>query len=90
MLPTFEYLCLNKFCNSGQSTFIGYREWYHSLASPNKVRLNLWTFTPSTKQCVLIQSFKWSRCASASSSGFPVVALKFVADAAVVVGLEGD
>ena len=71
MLPTFEYLCLNKFCNSGQSTFIGSREWYHNLVSPNNVRLNLWTFTPSTKQCVFTQSFEWSRCPSASSSGFP-------------------
>ena len=48
----------NKFCTSGQSTFMGSNEWYHNLASPNNVRLNLWTFTPSTKQCVFIQSFE--------------------------------
>ena len=71
VLPTFEYHCLNKFCNSEQSTFMGSNEWYHSLASPNNVRQNLWTFTPSTKWCVFIQSFEWSRCASASLSGFP-------------------
>ena len=71
MLPTFEYLCLNKFCNPGQSTFMGSREWYHNLASPNNVRQNLWTFTPSTKQCAFIQSFEGSRCTSTSSSDFP-------------------
>ena len=71
MLPTFQYCCLNKFCNSSQSTFMGSNEWYHNLASPNIVRLNLWTFTPLTKQCVFIQSFEQSRCISASSSGFP-------------------
>ena len=71
VLPTFEYLCLNKFCNSGQSTFIGSREWYHNLASHNNVRLNLWTFTPWTKQCIFIQSFEQIRCTYASSSGFP-------------------
>ena len=71
VLPTLEYHCLNRFCNSGQSTFIGSNEWYHSLASPNNVRQNLWTLTPSPKQCAFIQSFEWSRCTSASSSGFP-------------------
>ena len=71
VLPTLEYHCLNKFCNSGQSTFMGYNEWYHSLASPNSVRQNLWTLIPSTKWCAFIQSFEWSRCASASSLGFP-------------------
>ena len=49
VLPTFEYCYLKKFCNSGQSTFIGSNEWYHSLASTSNVRQNLWTFTPSTK-----------------------------------------
>ena len=71
VLPTFEYLCLSKFCNSGQFTFIGSRDWNHNLASPNNVRQNLWTFTPSTKWWAFIKSFEQSRCASASSSGFP-------------------
>ena len=71
VLPTFEYLNLNKFCNLGPSTFIGSNEWYHNPASCNSVRQNIWTFTPLTKQCVFIQSFEQIRCASASSSGFP-------------------
>ena len=71
VLPTFEYCCLNRFYNPYQSTLIGSNEWYHSLASPNSVRQNIWTLTPSTKWCAFIQSFELSRCASASSSGFP-------------------
>ena len=71
VLPTFEYLCLNKFCSLGQSTFKGSRESYHSLASPSNVRQNLWTFTLLTKQCAFIQSLEQSKCDSASASGFP-------------------
>ena len=70
VFPTFKYLCLNKFCSSDQSTFMGSKEWYRNLASPNSVRQNLWTFTSLTKWCAFIQSFEWSRFASASSSGF--------------------
>ena len=32
---------------------------------------NLWTLKPSWNWCVSIQMFVLSRCASASSSGFP-------------------
>ena len=71
ILPTFVYLCLNKFWNLGQYTFMGSREWYHYLDSLNNVTQNLWTFTPLTKPCAFIQSFEQSRCASASSSVFP-------------------
>ena len=71
MLPTFEYLYLNKFCNSGQLTFMHSMEWYHNLASPNNVRQNLWTFTPSTKWCAFTLSFEQSKCGTAPSSGFP-------------------
>ena len=68
----FEYLCLNKFCNSGQITlFKGSRDWNHNLSSPSNVRQNFWTFTSLTKWWAFIQSLKCSKCASASSSGFP-------------------
>ena len=69
--PILAYCCLNKFCNSCQSTFIGSNDWYHNLASPKIVRQNLWTFAPSTKWCAFIQSFEQNSCASASSSSFP-------------------
>ena len=72
MLPNFEYLCLNKFCDCGHVVFSkGSKEWNHNLASPNSVGQNLWTFTSSLKWWVFIQSLEHSRCASASSSGFP-------------------
>ena len=71
VLPILEYCCLNKFYSPCQSTFIGSNEWYHNLASPSRVKQNLWTLTPSTKWYAFIQSLVWSRCASASSSGFP-------------------
>ena len=71
VLPVLGYCCLNKFCNPYQSTFIGSNNWYHNLASPKSVEQNLWTLTPSTKWCAFIQSLVQSRCASASSSGFP-------------------
>ena len=70
VFPILENCCLNKFCTSCQSTFIGSNDWYHNLTSANNVRQNLWTFTPLTKWCAFIQSFEQSRCASASSSGF--------------------
>ena len=72
VLPNFEYLCLNKFCNCAHVVSLrGCREWYHSLPSPNSVRQNLCTFISSLKWLVSIQSFEHSRCVSASSSGFP-------------------
>ena len=71
VLPILEYCCLNKFCNPCQSTLIGSNEWYNILASPNSVKQNLWTLTPSTKFCAFIQSLVQSRCAFVSSSGFP-------------------
>ena len=67
----FWILYLNWFCKPCQSLFIGLRDSYHNLASPNNVRQNLWNFTPSWNWCVFIQLFILSRCASASSSGFP-------------------
>ena len=70
VLSLLEYCCINKFCSPCQSTFIGSNEWYHSLASPNSVKQNLWTLTPS-KWCAVIQSLVQTRWASASSSGFP-------------------
>ena len=67
-----KYLCLNKFCNCAHVVSPrGSREWYHSLASPNSVRQNLCTFISTLKWWASIQSFECSRCASASSSGFP-------------------
>ena len=45
--------------------------WNHSLASPSRVRQNLWTFTSSLKLWAFTQSLECSKCASASSSGFP-------------------
>ena len=72
VLPTFEYLCLTKFCNSGQVIlFKGSRDWNNNLASSSNVRQNIWAFTPSTKWWAFIQSFEQSKCPSASSSGFP-------------------
>ena len=72
MLPNFEYLCLNKFCNYGHVVSPkGSREWYHTLDSPNSVRQNLCTFMSSLKQWASIQSFEHNRCASTSSSIFP-------------------
>ena len=70
VLPIFEYLCLNKFCNCGQVTLCKVsRDWNHNPASSN-VRQNLWTFTPSIKQWAFIQSVEQGKCASASSLGF--------------------
>ena len=72
VLPNFEYLCLNKFCNCAHVVSPkGYKEWYHNLASPNRVRQNLCTLMPASKWWASIQSFEHSRCASASSSRFP-------------------
>ena len=72
VLPNFEYLYLNKFCNWGHVVFSkGSKEWNHNHASPNSVRQNLWTFTSSSKWWASIQSLEDSKCASASSSGFP-------------------
>ena len=71
LLPILEYCCLNKFCNPCQSTLIASNEWYHNLAYPNSVNQNLWTLTPSIKWCTFIQLLEWTRCTSASSSGFP-------------------
>ena len=71
VLPILEYCCQNKFCNPCQSTFIASNEWYHNLASLNRVMQNLWTSTPSTKWCAVILLLVQSRWASASSSGFP-------------------
>ena len=71
VLPILEYCCLNKVCNPCQSVFIGSNDWYHSLASHNSVKQNLWTLTPSTKWCAVTQSLLWSRWASAYSAGFP-------------------
>ena len=72
VLPNFEYLCLNKFCNWGHVVFSnGSKDWNHNLASPSRVRQNLWTFTSSMKQWAFIQSLEHSKCASAFSSGFP-------------------
>ena len=45
---------------------------HHNLASPNKVKQNLWTLTPPGNTWVSIQSFVLRRCTSPSSSGFPV------------------
>ena len=71
LFPIFEYCCLNWFCKPCQSTFIGLEDSYHNLDSLTNVKQNLWTFTPSWNWCVPIQSFILSKCASASSSGFP-------------------
>ena len=72
VLPNFEYLCLNKFCNCAHVVFSkGSNEWCHNLASPNSVRQNLCTLMSSSNWWASIQSFEHSRCASASSSGFP-------------------
>ena len=72
VLPNFEYLCLNKFCNCAHVVSPkGSKEWYHNLASPNNVRQNLCTLISSSKWGASIQSFECSRYASASSSGFP-------------------
>ena len=72
VLPNFEYLCLNKFCNwSHVASPKGSRDWYHNLVSPNSKRQNLCTFISSSKQWAFIQSFECNKCASASSSGFP-------------------
>ena len=72
MLPSFEYLCLNKFCNCAHVVSPkGSKEWYHNLASPNSVRQNLCTLMSCSKQWASIQSFEHCRWASASSSGFP-------------------
>ena len=49
----------------------GSKDWNHSLASPSRVRQNLWTFTSSIKWWEFIQSLECSKCASALSSGFP-------------------
>ena len=72
VLPNFEYLCLNKFCNCSHVILSKVsKDWNHSLASPSSVRQNLCTLTSSIKWWAFIQSLEHSRCASASSSGFP-------------------
>ena len=39
VLPSFEYLWLNKFCNCAHVVSSkGSKKWYHNLASPNNVR----------------------------------------------------
>ena len=71
VLPNFEYLCLNKFCNWGHVVFSnGSKDWYHNLASPSRVRQNLWTFTSLMEWWAFIHLLEHSKCASASSSGF--------------------
>ena len=57
--------------NPIQSTLIGLNDSYHNLASPTNVRQKHWTLTPSGNECVYIQLFVLSLCASASSSDFP-------------------
>ena len=71
VFPIFEYCCLIWFCKPNQCTYIYLWDSYQNLASPTNVRQNLWTFTPSWNWYMSIQSFILSRCASASSSGFP-------------------
>ena len=69
--PIFEY-CLLKFsCRADQLFPIGVSDSYDNLASPTKVKQNLYTFTSSGKLWVSIKSFVQRRCASASSSGLP-------------------
>ena len=69
VLPNLEYHLLNWFCNSSHVIAIISNEAYHNLASPINVKQNLWTFTPSGKWCVFIQSLVLNRWASTSSSG---------------------
>ena len=57
--------------NGKTSITIGSNEAYHNLASPISVKQNLWTFTPSGKSYVFIQSFVFNRWASTSSLGLP-------------------
>ena len=71
VLPNFEYCLLSWFCNSCHVITKGSNKAYHNLASPISVKQNLWTFTPSGKSCVFIQSFVLNRWASTSSSGLP-------------------
>ena len=51
--------------------FMGLKDSYHDLATPTNGEQNCWIFTPSQNACVSIQSFILSKCASASSLGFP-------------------
>ena len=71
MFPISEYCCQNCVCKPFQSKVIGLSDSYHNLASPNKVKQNLWTLPPSGNAWVSIQSFVLRRCASTSLSGFP-------------------
>ena len=71
MLPIFEYCCLNWFCRPCQSVLIGLNDSYHNLVSPTNVRQNLWTFRSSGNWWLFIQSLVLSKCAYASSFGFP-------------------
>ena len=71
VLLILEFCCLNKFFNLCQSTFIGSNDWYHNLSSPNSVKQNLWTVSPSPKWCAFIQSLVQSKWDSPCSSGFP-------------------
>ena len=70
-LPNFEYCCLKHVCSAFQSISMGFRDSYHSLASPIRVKQNLLTFVSSGKLYVSIQSFVFNRCAMASSSALP-------------------
>ena len=70
-MPNFEYCCIKHSCSLVQSTTIGLKDSYHSLASPVRVKQNLCTFATSGKLCVSIQSFVLNNWASASSSGLP-------------------
>ena len=69
--PILEYWFLSLVCNSGHIITTGSNVAYQFLASPTKVKQNLWTFTASGKSCVVIQSLVLNKCASTSSSGLP-------------------
>ena len=56
VLLIFEYCCLNWSCSPFQSKVIGLSDSRYSLASPTKVKQNLWTLTPISKAWVSIQS----------------------------------
>ena len=70
MHETTVLLCF-LFCNSGHVIATGSNVAYQFLASPTKVKQNLWTFKASGKSCVVIQSLVLNKCASTSSSGLP-------------------
>ena len=71
-MAILEYCCQNWLCNPFQFKTIGLSDSYHSLVSPTSVKQNHWTWTPSGKACMSIQSLVLRRCTSASSSGLPI------------------